>query len=670
MRILTTLLCLILGLGMAMGQVASQGGTQDGYELVTGSAGALDVADKTVAWGSDLILRLDDTGANVAGQPIFLAAEILEAGLPLGVPCIDLDGDPSTCEANLSFNLFLLIDPTAGPLMLAQPASGLELLLPVPADPAIWAAPTTSFRLQGAVLNPASPIGVSVSNFIDHLVGEYTYAGPGTDDGSVEIPLETGFDFFGTVYTSVWVNSNGNLTFGSGDSDFTPTESEMLADQPRIAGMFADLSPNVAGSITASVLRDGTGAFVSATIDYTAVPAFGAPSTQNTMRTVLNADGSIAMDWTAIELSGAGIAGISPGGDLSGPNEVSLTDGAGFAGGTDQAIYEVFTGSGCGEIAPILAGFSGLFSPSGTSSYTYTAIGTVPTLVNGITPASGSELGGEVVTLDGQGFDSSATYSVDFGGNPASNVAVVDACTLEATTPAGAVGTVDVTVSEVGGFTQTLVGAYTYNQAGVVTGSFNLSDDGSANYTFSSGTFTFFGVTYSDLWVNANGNITFGAGDGDFTESISEMEADLPRIAFAWDDHNPSSGGTIDYVETPTDFTLTFNNVPAYTTGDNSYTVVLDKVSGLITMSYGTCTSFNGTVGARSVLVGISAAAGAGIATPISVNLVGSTLGGSPTDALYEYLNVGGAAWALDGDGLFFTPTGGNGVGPYQFDNL
>ena len=41
------------------------------------------------------------------------------------------------------------------------------------------------------------------------------------DDTSTEVALARPFRFQGTDWTSVFVNSNGNLTFGAGDADFS-----------------------------------------------------------------------------------------------------------------------------------------------------------------------------------------------------------------------------------------------------------------------------------------------------------------------------------------------------------------------------------------------------------------------------------------------------------------
>ena len=72
------------------------------------------------------------------------------------------------------------------------------------------------------------------------------------DDDYEELTLPFSFPFQGLSYSSVFVNSNGNLTFGSGDTDYSESVSELLGDQPRIAALWDDLSPNNGGAVTAN----------------------------------------------------------------------------------------------------------------------------------------------------------------------------------------------------------------------------------------------------------------------------------------------------------------------------------------------------------------------------------------------------------------------------------
>jgi hypothetical protein len=87
-------------------------------------------------------------------------------------------------------------------------------------------------------------------------------------------------------------------------------------------------------------------------------------------------------------------------------------------------------------------------TPAGVSSigpaelYTYQA--TAP-IVTGVSPNTGSNSGGTVVTINGADFNGAT--AVSFGGVAATGVTVVSPSQITATSPAGSVGTVDVTVT-------------------------------------------------------------------------------------------------------------------------------------------------------------------------------------------------------------------------------
>jgi hypothetical protein len=69
------------------------------------------------------------------------------------------------------------------------------------------------------------------------------------DDDSVEVPLAFDFPFQGDVWRSVWVNTDGNLTFGAPDAASTSRDAaRFLGGPPRLAGMFLDLDPT--GTVT------------------------------------------------------------------------------------------------------------------------------------------------------------------------------------------------------------------------------------------------------------------------------------------------------------------------------------------------------------------------------------------------------------------------------------
>ena len=81
-----------------------------------------------------------------------------------------------------------------------------------------------------------------------------------TDDDFREIAFPTGFQFpfLGTNYSSVFINSDGNITFTQGDSAHTDRDlSRFNGGVPRIAALFDDLDPTLGdGGVYYNILPD------------------------------------------------------------------------------------------------------------------------------------------------------------------------------------------------------------------------------------------------------------------------------------------------------------------------------------------------------------------------------------------------------------------------------
>jgi hypothetical protein len=103
-------------------------------------------------------------------------------------------------------------------------------------------------------------------------------------------------------------------------------------------------------------------------------------------------------------------------------------------------------------------------SGSLANGYSYTSL-TAPT-VGSVSPGSGPIAGGTGVTIGGTNFASGAV--VTFGGTAASNVVVVSATQITATTPAHAAGAVTVTVTNADTQSGSLANGFTYNGAPTV----------------------------------------------------------------------------------------------------------------------------------------------------------------------------------------------------------
>lgn len=124
-----------------------------------------------------------------------------------------------------------------------------------------------------------------------------------------------------------------------------------------------------------------------------------------------------------------------------------------------------------------------------------------------------------------------------------------------------------------------------------------VGDDGSVEL-FLPFTFSICNQPFNSLHVNANGNLTFGAPNSDFSESIVEFLAGPPRIAGVWDDLNPGAGGTVFFQQTSNTFTVTFQDVPEFTaTGANTFSIKLQKSSNHVDITYGGLTAADGLAG-------------------------------------------------------------------------
>ena len=97
----------------------------------------------------------------------------------------------------------------------------------------------------------------------------------------------------------------------------------------------------------------------------------------------------------------------------------------------------------------------------------FAAISGPPPTVTAVSPSSGTTAGGTAVTITGANFAVGAT--VIFGSASATNVVVVSGTQITATTPAGSAGAVTATVSNPGGQSGALAGAFTYVAPPTVT---------------------------------------------------------------------------------------------------------------------------------------------------------------------------------------------------------
>ncbi len=159
---------------------------------------------------------------------------------------------------------------------------------------------------------------------------------PGTplslgDDDFTSVPIPFSFRFYNRSRDTVFINSNGNLTFSRGTRNATPVLGSVVG---RISGFWADLDPSQGGMVT---VRSDTDRLV---ITWDHVPEAGTGAA-NTFQIVLFNDDRIMISFSDVQ-SKIGLTGITPGTLF--PTEIDYTDELPLDRAR-RAILELFDGA-------------------------------------------------------------------------------------------------------------------------------------------------------------------------------------------------------------------------------------------------------------------------------------------------------------------------------------
>jgi hypothetical protein len=203
----------------------------------------------------------------------------------------------------------------------------------IEADPAVL-QPGEAFDLNGktVTLSPRSGGGYTATtgalNF-DSATGS-PLSGVG-DDTSTSVALDFSFPFLGFSWTSVWVNSNGHLTFGlpsgefhfysggvnrlSSGSDLSGILDQMAFNRARVAALWQDWNPIAGGAVLANALSNRV------VVTWSGVPLYSTqtnPATvpvTATFQVVLFKSGVIQLNYQNVAATPAGgyLIGVSPG---------------------------------------------------------------------------------------------------------------------------------------------------------------------------------------------------------------------------------------------------------------------------------------------------------------------------------------------------------------------
>lgn len=267
------------------------------------------------------------------------------------------------------------------------------------------------------------------------------------------------------------------------------------AGTPAIDGGFAAINDNInpPGTDTGAVVKN------NAQLLYFAV-SFAAPPKVIGMAP----NSGPTTGGTAVVISGSGLSGataVAFGG-------VAATS---FVVNSDGSITAVAPAEGAGPVDVTVTTPWGTSAASSADQFTYLSA----PVVAGINPSSGSTAGGSSVRIGGTGL--SGATGVAFGGVAATSFVVNGDGSITAVAPAGAAGTVDVTVTTGGGTSATSsADRFTYVAPPVVTGISPSSGPASGGTVvtiwgtgLSTATGVWFGsVAATSFMVNLDGSIT------------------------------------------------------------------------------------------------------------------------------------------------------------------
>lgn len=135
-------------------------------------------------------------------------------------------------------------------------------------------------------------------------------AQPAVDDSYLEVPFSTGFTFkfFGNTYASIFLNTNGGLTFGSGNADWNLAATDV--SQPGIAVFWGDMNAGAANTRANQMTYEQFSDRFVAT--FTQLQDHDNSAWNNTATVTLYPDGTIVIQYGSI-LSQDILAGVFDG---------------------------------------------------------------------------------------------------------------------------------------------------------------------------------------------------------------------------------------------------------------------------------------------------------------------------------------------------------------------
>lgn len=595
----------------------------DPYDDASGILSGADT-DAVNPAGSDFVGTFEFTGMTPGANYVVFVDEIVAGGF--STPPIALS--PSPEEFYNGANESNSDDPTAFVLLSASAGASVanvDVILnqPQPGDPL-----------------PTGPFG----------------------DGSTRLFTPFPVDFCGTTYDSVFVNGNGNITFGAASGDFTESAGDLLAGPPRIAGLWDDLNSSAGGFVTFDT--DNSSFFK---LIWSDVPEFdlgGANSFSINLK-AKHGNGNSPKKGNDFEIEHGdlttldGLSGYSCGGAIANGFETEtdisrkrgkIKGGAAFF----EQFVESFGSAPEGEIVDLagdraryrgVGAFNDRFElghgndddddDDDNSSGSRNNNDTVADATRIHPPFDNARRFAEI-DLDSSDIDfyrfkakAGETLAIEVvRGQLDSLIGLFDADTgdlllfdddggngllsrvLTVPLPQDFNLAVGVTTFPDFGFTGAggSGGGYVVSVRKYRGDVLFLGDDDSLEVPLQNGV-EFQGEEYDSVFVNSNGNLTFGEGDTNFSENVFDLLNGPPRVSQFWDDLDPSGffGNFGLYIVENEEDSTTVHGVSVsefFSSSPNYFSVEIEDDGEEIEFSYG-------PTARNDALVGVSEGGGA-----------------------------------------------------------
>jgi hypothetical protein len=291
-------------------------------------------------------------------------------------------------------------------------------------------------------------------------------------------------------------------------------------------------------------------------------------------------------------------------------------------------------------------------------TWSFTTMAPAAPTVTSVSPNTGTTAGGTNVTITGTNFASGATVTI--GGTAATNVTVVSATSITATTPPNAAGAVNVVVTNPSGQSGTLTGGYIYAAPPTVTGIAPTAG------TTAGGT----SVTITGTNFASGATVTIGgtAATNVTVVSATSLTARTPPHAAGVVDvvvtNSNGLSGTLaaSYTYSPPPIVTNINPAAGPTAGGMSVTITGTNFAPGATVTIGGTAATNVTVVSATSITATAPAHAAGAASVVVTNpsgLSGTLANGYTYRALPTIASVNPTSGKTAG-GTIVTITGTN----------